>query len=173
MIGQQAARGRADEETGAQTRALIRIVAVAFAAIAILACGSGYAATAHEASGVPSGPIQAPTRLSELAPAPHEELADCTAEMRTFVSVLDETLAANPNSIHEYNNVMRRYLPSRRCVVDDVISEARKSKFFVDAYNMGWSHTISFMNSIFIVSFGLNKDGQLMSPATRVRLDRR
>ncbi len=120
--------------------------------------------------GAPGGRL---AQLSDVAPRSRSgaELPDCTAEMRKFVSALDDALAANPNSIHAYNDVMRRYLPSRRCVVDGVVSESRKSKFFYQAYDADWAYGIFFGNSRFIVSFGIKKTGEIILPATRVRLD--
>jgi hypothetical protein len=94
--------------------------------------------------------------------------AVCSAKLRKFVVAIDLIFAERPLSVEDYYGPIRDYLSGTRgCDVDEVISIAKKSKYFSELSES--SHTtyvIVFYGNNVTVSFGLKKDtGDIETPA--------
>lgn len=95
----------------------------------------------------------------------------CSKTLVQFVAELDEVFTANPDDLRLVRAVVQRHLPVKRCNVEDVISIAKTSRFFSEAFDQYASYTISFRSSEFIVSFGLRKGtGDIEFPSARRKL---
>jgi hypothetical protein len=102
--------------------------------------------------------------------ADESQAALCAKKVRGFVESIDELLSGNANDVHVFGEPIRKYLPVKGCNVDEVISIARTSKFFSEAYDWSPAYTIIFRSLRFDITFGLRKDtGNIEYPAAQVR----
>jgi hypothetical protein len=91
--------------------------------------------------------------------------ARCSEKMAQFIPALDKVLTEEQSSLVAVRAAVDeylRFLPLAECNVEEVISSARRSKFFakIDEWNTGY--TIRFYSNSFIVSIPLAKDTQQM-----------
>jgi hypothetical protein len=102
--------------------------------------------------------------------ADESQAALCAEKVRGFVDSIDKLLSENPDDMNIFNSPIKKYLPVKGCNVDEVISIAKNSKFFLEAYDWFPAYTILFRSSRFDITFGLRKDtGNIEYPAARTR----
>ena len=92
----------------------------------------------------------------------------CSAKLRKFVPAIDLIFAERPLSVEDYYGPIRDYLSGTRgCNVDEVISIAKKSKYFSELSESSYTtYVIVFYGNNVTVSFGLKKDtGDIETPA--------
>ena len=106
--------------------------------------------------------------------ADESQAALCSKKVKGFVESIDELLSGNANDVHVFGEPIRKYLPAKGCNVDEVISIARTSKFFSEAYDWSPAYTIIFRSLRFDITFGLRKEtGNIEYPAAQVRFSTR
>jgi len=90
--------------------------------------------------------------------------APCAERLRMFVLKIDELFASKTRDREQYYAVIREYLPSKGCTVEEVISASKKSKFVLPAFDQSAAfdhsaaYVIVFKNSDLHVTFGVQKD---------------
>jgi hypothetical protein len=78
-------------------------------------------------------PAQMTTSSTE-APTMKSNRAECEQRMESFVEELDELLTRNPQSIHPFQALLKKYFPVSGCDVNRVLAIIRQSKFLKSVY---------------------------------------
>lgn len=97
--------------------------------------------------------LKAPTGPGQLPTTP------CADRLRKFAGSIDELLTENAIEREYFWAVIRKYLPAKGCALQEVISIARTSRFFVPLDEQGTfaNYTIAFKNADTLVNFSLQR----------------
>jgi hypothetical protein len=106
---------------------------------------------------------------------PNKPPSDCATRFAEFVRDLDSILASAPKAIDPISSAFQRFFPMQKCSVEEILTIARKSRFFVGSeegpafYNMAFDSAGTGPGNGFAVLISLNKKtGNLEKPFAKV-----
>jgi hypothetical protein len=104
-----------------------------------------------------------PEMTTPSTQAPTVESTECEQRMESFVEELDELFTSNPQSIHPFLALLKKYFPVSRCDANRVLAIVRQSKFLISIEEWPKEYVIVFDDHKWWrpgrhVSFGLTKD---------------
>lgn len=168
----QAAGGRADTFNGEEISSIV-LLSRKSAAILQLDGRMGFSVTNFGCANVDAGDVQMKRYLTNSATEfflpnatlkashPGQPPASlCAVHLQRFVDSIDDLMTENAVPGERYWAVVRKFLPSKGCTIEETVSIARTSRFFLprEGQVASVSRKIAFTNSDALVHFVFNKD---------------
>ena len=99
------------------------------------------------ACGLSMMPLTAPAQMRASDSGSISQGSDCKTRFTALVVELDSVLASDPKTITPVYEVFYKYFPVEKCNIEDTLSIARSSRFFVSSGESQKYYSISFSSA--------------------------